>query len=87
MLEKLCRKRLSPLLSGKTKIWASGIIYAIAQNNWIFERSNYYYRAAKDPVEPLGVSKSTAANKAADIRKMLKIDHFSAEWIFPSEKD
>ena len=36
---------------------------------------------------PLGVSKSTASSTAAEIRKWLKIDQFSAEWTLPSRME
>ena len=84
-LEKLCRKRSSPLNSGKAKTWAAGIIYAIGKNNWLFDKSQPLHMTAAELVEPIGISKSTAAQKAADIRKLLKIDYFNAEWILPSQ--
>jgi len=84
-LEKLCRKRPSPLTAGKAKTWAAGIIYAIGQNNFIFDRSQPVHMTAEEIVEPLGMAKTTAANKAAEIRKMLKIDRFNSEWLLASE--
>ena len=36
---------------------------------------------AAELVAPLGVSKNTAASKAAEIRKDLKINLFSTEWM------
>ncbi len=35
----LCRKRLSPLVSGKPESWACGIVYALGQVNFLFDRS------------------------------------------------
>lgn len=84
-LEKLCRKRPSPLLSGRTNTWVAGIVYAIGSNNFIFDRSMPVHMSAQELVEPLGVAKSTAASKGAEIRKMLKIDRFKAEWTLESE--
>lgn len=84
-LEKLCRKRPSPLISRKAKTWAAGIIYAIGQNNFIFDKSQPIHMTAEEIVEPLGMAKTTAANKAAEIRKMLKIDHYTAEWVLASD--
>ena len=84
-LEKLCRKRPSPLTSGRARTWAAGIIYAVAQNNFIFDKSQPVHMTAEELVEPLGVAKTTAASKAAEIRKMLKIDHFNAEWVLASD--
>lgn len=85
VLEKLCRKRPSPLNSGRAMTWAAGIVYAVGQNNWIFDKSQKLHMTAEELVAPLGVAKSTAATKAAEIRKMLKIDHFNAEWVLPSD--
>ena len=84
-LEKLCRKRPSLLTSGRARTWAAGIIYAIAQNNFIFDKSQPVHMTVDELVAPLGVAKTTAANKAAEIRKLLKIDHFNAEWVLASD--
>lgn len=83
-LEKLCRKRPSPLKSGKVVSWAAGIIYAIGSNNWIFDKSQPIHMTSKELVAPLGGAASTASSKAADIKKMLKIDYFHGEWCLPS---
>ena len=84
-VEKLCRKRPSPLTSGRARTWAAGIIYAVAQNNWIFDKSQPIHMTAEELVGPLGVAKTTASAKAAEIRKMLKLDHTSAEWVLASD--
>ena len=39
MLEKLCRKRPSPIEYGKPNTWACGIIYAIGSINFLFDKS------------------------------------------------
>ena len=39
----------------------------------------------EEMVEPFGVAKTTAASKAAEIRKILKIDHFNSEWVLASD--
>lgn len=83
-LEKLCRKRPSPLKSGKGVSWAAGIIYAIGSNNWIFDKSQPIHMTGKELAAPLGVAASTASSKAAEIKKMLKINYSSAEWCLPS---
>ena len=83
-LEKLCRKRPSPLKSGRSNTWAAGIVYAIGSNNFIFDKSQPIHRTAKELAAPFGVAASTASSKAAAIRKMLKIDYFHAEWCLPS---
>ena len=84
-LEKLCRKRPSPLKSGRSNTWAAGIVYAVGSNNFIFDRSQPIHMTAKELVAPFGVSASTASSKAATIKKMLKINYFQPEWCLPSE--
>lgn len=83
-LEKLCRKRPSPLKSGRSNTWAAGIVYAVGSNNFIFDKSQPIYMTAKELAAPFGVAVSTASSKAAMIKKMLKIDFFHAEWCLPS---
>jgi len=39
LCEKLCRKRPSPLLSGKAQVWACAIVYTIGYVNFIFDKS------------------------------------------------
>ena len=79
-LEKLCRKRPSPLLSGRPQTWAAGIAYAICRDNWVFDEGQPLSMTAAELADYFGVAKSTAANKAPQISKMLKIDHFNPEW-------
>ena len=86
-LEKLCRKRPSPVLSRRPGTWAAGIIYAIGQANWLFDKDQPIHMAAGELADSLGVSKSTASSTAAEIRKWLKIDHFNSEWSLPSRMD
>ena len=74
-LEKLCRKRPSPLKSGRSNTWAAGIVYAIGSNNFIFDKSQPIHMTAKELVTPFGVAASTASSKAAQIKKLLKIDY------------
>lgn len=86
-LEKLCRKRPSPVLSRRPGTWAAGIIYAVGQANWLFDKDQPVHMTAGELADSLGVSKSTASSTAAEIRKWLKIDHFSSEWMLPSQMD
>jgi len=81
LLEKLCRKRPSPLLSGRANTWAAGIVYAIGSNNFIFDKTQKIHYTSNELAAPFGVSSSTASAKAAEIRKMFKIDFFHPEWL------
>ena len=81
MLEKLCRKRPSPLLKGRRNTWAAGIVYAIAANNFIFDKSMPIHMTADELSRPFGVAPSTAGNKAAEIRKLVRMSRWDTEWL------
>jgi hypothetical protein len=79
-LAKLCRKRPSPLVSGQAKTWAGGIVYAIGQNNFIFDKTQPFNMTAGEIADRFSLSKSTIGSKANEIRKILKISHFDKEF-------
>ena len=81
LLEKLCRKRLSPLLKSRRNTWAAGIVYAIAANNFIFDKSMPIHLTADELSRPFGIAPSTAGNKAAEIRKLIRMSPWDAEWL------
>lgn len=83
-LQKLCRKRPSPLLSGKARTWACGIVYAIGSNNFIFDKSQSVNMTATEISEWFGLSKSTAGNKSAEITKLLNLSYFNTEFLLES---
>lgn len=84
-LEKLCRKRPSPLLSGRAASWAAGIVYAIGRNNFIFDKSQKIHMTKNEIGEGFGVAGSTAAAKGEEVTKALKIDMGRSEWCLPSK--
>lgn len=81
LLEKLCRKRPSPLLKGRHNTWAAGIVYAIAANNFIFDKSMPIHLTADELSRPFGIAPSTAGNKAAEIRKLVRMSPWDTEWL------
>ena len=83
LLEKLCRKRVSPLLGGRARTWAAGIVYAIGANNFIFDKSQKIHMTANEIASYFGISASTAGEKAGEIRKMFNIYYFNKEWLLP----
>lgn len=84
MAAALARKRPSPLSKGKTHVWACGILYAEAQTNFLFDKSQTLHTSPDELGNWFGVSKSTAGNKARQIRKVLKIGVFDPKWCLPS---
>ena len=84
VLEKLRRKRPTPLSGGKANTWACGIVYAVASNNFVFDKSQPYYMTAQDIADGFGLSKSTAQSKAAEINKVLNISYLSPNYVIDS---
>ena len=83
LLEKLCRKRPSPLLGGRPHSWAAGIVYAIGQANFIFDKTQEINMTAGELASGFGISASTARNKATELEDMFDIGFFNHEWILP----
>ncbi|MDR3291222.1 MAG: DUF6398 domain-containing protein [Methanobrevibacter sp.] len=80
MVKKLGRKREVPFKRGKLEIWAAAIIYAVGQINFLFDKSFQPYSSADEICNYFKTKKSTVSNKAADIRKILKLNHFDKEF-------
>ena len=80
VLAKLCRKRPSPLTTGRARTWACGIVHAVGSVNFMFDKSQPIYMPAMEIAEWFGLSKSTAGNKAAEITKLLNMSYFNAEF-------
>ena len=76
----LARKRPSPLTSGRPASWASGIAYAIGAENFLFDKTTKPYISSIDLAAAFGVGASTAAAKAADVRKRLQIRPMDPRW-------
>lgn len=79
LVARLARKRPSPLARGDSRIWAAGVIYAIGQVNFLFDRSQQPHLSADQLAECLGVVKTTMANKAALINKTLGVCVFEPD--------
>lgn len=84
---KLARKRPSPLLRGDLRIWASGVIYAMASQNFLFDQSQPMHLSAQQLGELLGVKKTTMGNKGNIVRSLLKIGVFDPEFTHPDLMD
>ena len=88
LIGKLSRKRPSPLLRGKEEIWAAGIVHAIGQTNFLYDRSFQPFVSFDELNDFFGTKKSSVGNKAADIRKMFKINRLSSfDFMTKNQKD
>lgn len=83
----LGRKRPSPLLRGKPEGWACAIIHALGTVNFLFDKSQTPHMRSDELCAAFGVSQSNSANKAKQIRDMLKMYYFDSNWCMPSKMD
>jgi hypothetical protein len=86
VVAKLARKRSSPLQSGRAVTWAGGVIYALGQVNFLFDRSSEPY-VSHDLAEAFGLSKSTLGQKARQVRDMLKMTWGTPEFLRAEQVD
>lgn len=80
----LCRKRPSPLVTGKVNSWACGVTHAIGMINFLFDRSETPYVGASDLYKKFGVGESTGQGKSKLIRDILKMSQLDPNWSLPS---
>jgi len=84
---KLARKHPSPLVNGQANGWAAGILYALGQANFLFDKTQSPHMRADELCERMGVSKQTAGGRAQKIREMLGIFPMHPDWTLPSRSD
>lgn len=80
MLEKIGRKRIQPLVTGKVHVWAAGIIHAIGTINFLFDKEQEPYVSLDEISEFFGTSKSSFGQKSKQIRDMLKVGPWDPEF-------
>ncbi len=80
----LCRKRPSPLSSGKANSWAAGIIHALGMVNFLFDPSQVPHVKATDIYTAFGIGSSTGQGKSKQIRDAMKMHQFDPDWCLPS---
>ena len=79
LLGKLGRKRPSPLVRGERRVWAAGVLYTVGSINFLFDPSEEPHLRADELAALTGVAKSTMANKAALIRRTLRLGPIEPE--------
>lgn len=87
LVAALARKRPSPLSRGKPEVWACGVVYALGQVNFLFDKSQTLHMRADELCAAFGVSQSSGANKARVINDMFGIVQFDPRWCLPSLLD
>ena len=83
----LCRKRPSPLLSGRVSSWACGIVYALGFVNFLFDKNQDPHMTATELCAAFGVAKGTGAAKSRTVRDALGMGQMDPNWYLPSGMD
>ena len=83
MAATLSRKRPSPLLQGRHKTWAAGIIYTLGRVNFLWDQSTEPYMRATDLCKRIGVSQGSASGKSKIIWDSLKLMQMDPKWCLP----
>ena len=76
----LCRKRPSPLASGKIAAWACAILYALGSVNGLFDKENSLHIQHNDLPKAFDSSPSNNRAKVKKIRDLLDIHLFDHRW-------
>ncbi len=83
----LCRKRPSPLQSGRVSSWACGIVYALGFVNFLFDKTQDPHMSAADLCAAFGVAKGTGSAKSKVVRDALNMSQMDPNWFRPSHMD
>ena len=83
----LCRKRPSPIESGKVATWACGATHAIGMVNFLFEKSQPPHILSADLYKKMGTSQSTGQATSKLIRDILGINPLDQNWTLLSHLD
>ena len=84
MAATLCRKRPSPVATGKTRTWACGIAYSVGRINFLFDQSQTPHLRADELCHHFGLSPKTGAAKSTTILELLKSGPADPHWTLPS---
>jgi hypothetical protein len=84
MAAKLCRKRPSPVVTGKTNTWACGIVYSVGRVNFLFDKSQTPHKRADELCQHFGLSQKTGSAKSTAIMELLKSGQADPNWTLPS---
>ncbi len=87
LIAALCRKRPSPLVTGKAKTWACGVVHALGMVNFLFDSSQTPHMKATELYKNFGVGKSTGQGKSKQIRDMMKMYQMDPNWCLSSRID
>ncbi|HEU4454260.1 MAG TPA: DUF6398 domain-containing protein [Longimicrobium sp.] len=80
MAAALSRKRPSPLVTGKPRSWAAGILYALGQVNFLFDPSQTPHLEARRLCELMEMGQNAVSTRAKQIRDLLGTGQGDPKW-------
>jgi hypothetical protein len=80
MTAALARKRPSPLERGRKDVWAAAIVYSLGNVNFLFDKTQVPHMRTGELSDLFGVSQRTAADKARQIKVILKMSPMDPKW-------
>ncbi|MHB8624829.1 MAG: DUF6398 domain-containing protein [Aggregatilineales bacterium] len=83
----LCRKRPSPVVTGKANVRAAGILHALGMVNFLFDPSQTPHARSTQIPEYFKTAQSTVQAKPKQIRDLLGMYQLSPGWSLPSRLD
>jgi len=83
----LCRKRPSPLVRGKAKSWACGIVHSLGMVNFLYDPSQNPHVKASELYKYFEIGQSTGQGKSKQIRDIMKMSQMDPDWCLPSRID
>jgi hypothetical protein len=87
MIAKISRKRPSPFLYGKPEVWASAIIYCVAEINFLFDKAQKPHLTKSELFSILPGPKSTITSHKKIIWNLLGLCQLDPEFTRPSKMD
>lgn len=84
MAAALCRKRPSPVNTGKADTWAFGIVYALGRVNFLFDKSQKPHMRVDELCQHFALSANTGSAKSKAIMRALDIGVMEPQWTLPS---
>ena len=84
MAAALCRKRPSPLASGRPCTWACGIIYVLGQLNFLSDKASQPHMTMVEVCAAFGIGQSAASAKARIITDALRTHRMDPTWMLQS---
>jgi len=85
-INKLYRKKQSPLETGNLEIWAAAIVYSLGSTNQLFKKNNPFQVGPNTITLHFKTSLRTVQQKALEIKKILKMTEDNEEFYVSASK-